>query len=96
VPPKIIFLEMSHIIEARPASSQVRLAAATIRPRKGLMRPIRISRPWSEYRKILSENGVTAIEYALIASMIALVIMTSVALVGTRIDALFTRVANSL
>ncbi len=45
-------------------------------------------------RFLNNEDGVTAIEYALIASMIALVIITSVQTVGTRVSAVFTEVGN--
>jgi pilus assembly protein Flp/PilA len=40
-------------------------------------------------RFLNNQDGVTAIEYALIASMIALVIITSVQTVGTRVSAVF-------
>jgi pilus assembly protein Flp/PilA len=42
------------------------------------------------------DNGVTAIEYGLIASLIAVVIITSVTLVGTNLIAKFTAVATAL
>ena len=47
-------------------------------------------------RFLNNEDGVTAIEYALIASMIALVIITSVQTVGTRVSAVFTEVGNGM
>jgi pilus assembly protein Flp/PilA len=48
-------------------------------------------------RNFLSdESGVTAIEYALIASLIAVFIITAVELVGTNIAAVFTKVATTL
>jgi pilus assembly protein Flp/PilA len=40
------------------------------------------------------EEGVTAIEYGLIAALIALVIVTGVKLAGVNLTALFTRVAT--
>ncbi len=40
-----------------------------------------------------SERGVTAIEYALIAALIALAIIAAVTLVGTRLNTLFNSVA---
>jgi pilus assembly protein Flp/PilA len=44
-------------------------------------------------RFLACDQGVTAIEYALISSLIALVIVTSVTTVGTQLSAAFTRVA---
>jgi pilus assembly protein Flp/PilA len=42
------------------------------------------------------EEGVTAIEYGLIAALIALVILVSVALVGTQLNQAFSNVASHL
>jgi pilus assembly protein Flp/PilA len=42
------------------------------------------------------EAGATAIEYALIASLIAVVIITAVTLVGTQVSTVFTEVGNAL
>ena len=42
------------------------------------------------------EEGVTAIEYGLIAALIAVVIIGAVTLVGTELKAVFTSVSNSL
>lgn len=42
------------------------------------------------------ETGVTAIEYGLIASLIAVVIITAVTLVGTNLTAKFNAVAAAL
>jgi pilus assembly protein Flp/PilA len=42
-----------------------------------------------------NELGVTAIEYALIASLIALVIIGGVTLVGTSLSAVFDSVATA-
>ena len=42
------------------------------------------------------EEGVTAIEYALIASLIAVVIIAAVTLVGTNIKAVFNDIASHL
>ncbi len=41
-------------------------------------------------------RAVTAIEYGLIAALIAVVIITSVKLVGTNLGTTFTTVANTL
>jgi pilus assembly protein Flp/PilA len=42
------------------------------------------------------ESGVTAIEYGLIASLIAVVIITAVTLTGTNLTAKFNAVAAAL
>jgi pilus assembly protein Flp/PilA len=48
-------------------------------------------------RNFLSdESGVTAIEYALIASLIAVFIIVAVRAVGTNISTVFTEVGDSL
>jgi pilus assembly protein Flp/PilA len=43
-----------------------------------------------------SESGATAIEYGLIAALIAVVIITAVTAVGTKLSAKFNAVANNL
>ena len=45
-------------------------------------------------RALASEEGVTAIEYALIAGFIAVVIVAAVALIGTKLSNIFTNVSN--
>jgi pilus assembly protein Flp/PilA len=48
-------------------------------------------------RKFLKdESGATAIEYGLIAALIAVVIITAVTTVGTDLTATFTSVATAL
>jgi pilus assembly protein Flp/PilA len=48
-------------------------------------------------RNFLSdESGVTAIEYALIASLIAVFIIVAVQLVGTNVQKVFTEVGTAL
>ncbi len=42
------------------------------------------------------EEGVTAIEYGLIAALIAVVIITAVGLVGTDLNNTFNAVANAI
>lgn len=42
------------------------------------------------------EEGVTAIEYGLIASLIAVAIIAAVTLIGTRLNATFAAVAAAL
>jgi pilus assembly protein Flp/PilA len=48
----------------------------------------------NSFRK--NESGATAIEYGLIASLIAVVIITALTTVGTNLSADFTSVATSL
>jgi pilus assembly protein Flp/PilA len=45
---------------------------------------------------ILEEEGVTAIEYGLIAALIAVVIIGSVTLVGTKLDGVFNYIQTKL
>ena len=45
---------------------------------------------------VQDEDGVTAIEYGLIAALIAVVIVTAVQTVGTGLLATFTEVAGNL
>jgi pilus assembly protein Flp/PilA len=47
-------------------------------------------RPWK------SEDGVTAIEYGLIAALIAVVIITTVTTLGGQLNAVFTHVSTAL
>jgi pilus assembly protein Flp/PilA len=42
------------------------------------------------------ENGATAIEYGLIASLIAVVIIAGVSLVGTKLNGLFSTVSTDV
>lgn len=43
---------------------------------------------------IFSEEGVTAIEYALLSSLIAVIILTAVTTVGSQLLALWNRISN--
>lgn len=45
---------------------------------------------------VVSESGVTAIEYGLIAALVAVVIISAVTLLGTDLNTTFTSVANAL
>jgi pilus assembly protein Flp/PilA len=47
-------------------------------------------------RFLRDESGVTAIEYALIASLIAVFIIVAVQLVGTQVSTVFTEVGAAL
>ncbi|CAN0620127.1 pilus assembly protein Flp/PilA [Burkholderia multivorans] len=48
------------------------------------------------HRFLKEETGVTAIEYGLIAGLIAVAIITSVTSIGTSITALFNKIATQL
>lgn len=47
-------------------------------------------------RFVADESGVTAIEYGLIAALIAVVIIAAVGTVGKNLSSTFSTVANSL
>ena len=47
-------------------------------------------------RFLTNDDGVTSIEYALIASLIAVFIIAALQLVGTNLSTVFTEVGNSL
>jgi pilus assembly protein Flp/PilA len=47
-------------------------------------------------RFVADESGATAIEYGLIASLIAVAIVTVLTTVGTKLSATLTTVANNL
>ncbi len=47
-------------------------------------------------RFVSDESGVTAIEYGLIASLVAVVIITAVTLVGTNLSATFQTIAGKI
>ena len=48
------------------------------------------------WRPFKSERGVTAIEYGLIAALIAVVIIAAVALIGTNLTAIFNYIAGKI
>jgi pilus assembly protein Flp/PilA len=48
------------------------------------------------HRFIKDQSGVTAIEYGLIAALIAVVIITAVTAVGTKLSSTFTTISTSL
>ena len=48
------------------------------------------------YRLFRDESGVTAIEYGLIAALIAVIIIGAVTVVGTNLSTTFSTVAGSL
>ena len=45
---------------------------------------------------VADESGVTAIEYALIASLIAVFIITAVQTVGTKVSTVFNEIGTTL
>ena len=45
---------------------------------------------------ITSDKGVTAIEYGLIAALIAVVIIAAITLVGTDLQAVFSSISSAL
>jgi pilus assembly protein Flp/PilA len=45
---------------------------------------------------LIDESGVTAIEYALIASLIAVFIITAVTLVGGQVSTVFNEIGTTL
>jgi pilus assembly protein Flp/PilA len=55
-----------------------------------------ISRKLAHKLSITSERGVTAVEYGLIASLIAIGIIVGVTLVGTNLNDLFTYIAGKV
>lgn len=56
----------------------------------------RISKTVAGWLSIKSERGVTAIEYGLLASLIALAIIVGATLLGTNLNALFNYIAGQV
>lgn len=56
----------------------------------------RISRVIADWFSLTSERGVTAIEYGLIAALIAVVIVGGITLIGTNLQAVFAYVAGKI
>jgi pilus assembly protein Flp/PilA len=48
------------------------------------------------YRFLASEDGPTAVEYALMLSLIVLVCMTAISSLGTNVNSKFLKLASSL
>jgi pilus assembly protein Flp/PilA len=57
---------------------------------------LKLSKTVAQWLKLHDEQGVTAIEYGLIAALIALSIIVGAGLVGTNLGALFTTIAGNL
>jgi len=56
----------------------------------------RLARILARMFAVTNEKGVTAIEYGLIASLVAVVIITAVTLVGTNLSTTFNTIAGKL
>ena len=56
----------------------------------------RVSRVVARWAAIKSERGVTAIEYGLIASLVALAIIVGATLLGVNLNALFGYIAGKV
>ncbi len=48
------------------------------------------------FKKLVDEKGATAVEYALMVTLIALAIITAVSLVGTNLAGVFGSVSTAL
>ena len=56
-----------------------------------------MSKPWNSVVRFLrSEDGPTAVEYAIMLALIIIVCVTSIALIGTRANLTFNTVGNAL
>jgi pilus assembly protein Flp/PilA len=55
-----------------------------------------VSRTIARYLSVESEKGVTAIEYGLIASLVAIAIIIGITLVGTNLNALFSYIGGKV
>lgn len=56
----------------------------------------RMSKAVANWFSIESERGVTAIEYGLIASLVALAIIIGITALGVNLNALFTDIATKV
>jgi pilus assembly protein Flp/PilA len=56
----------------------------------------RLARILARMFAVTNEKGVTAIEYGLLASLIAVAIITAVSLVGTNLSRTFTTLSGKL
>jgi|SRR5580692_2469684 pilus assembly protein Flp/PilA len=82
------------LISIKVCTVQKASNAAIALTRRNVMR--RLSRAIARALLIESERGVTAIEYGLIASLIALAIITAVTLVGTNLTGLFNYIGGKV
>jgi pilus assembly protein Flp/PilA len=80
---------------SRATSEASVLEPPQLHERKGPIK--RQENPMLRVRNFLNdESGVTAIEYALIASLIAVAIITAVTTVGTNVTSVFTEIGSTL
>ena len=56
----------------------------------------RVAQAIASFFAVDNENGVTAIEYGLIAALISVAIITAVTLVGTNLTSTFNNIAGKL
>lgn len=50
----------------------------------------------ARWRPVKSQDGVTAVEYGLIAALVAVVIITAVTLLGTNLSGIFNYIAGKV
>jgi pilus assembly protein Flp/PilA len=78
----------------------VHLTDAGAMLRQEINRKENIMRGFFQYvavrRFLQSNDGVTAIEYGLIAALVAIVIITAVTLLGTNLSSVFNKVATTV
>jgi pilus assembly protein Flp/PilA len=78
----------------------VHLTDAGAMLRQEINRKENIMRSFFQYvavrRFLQSDDGVTAIEYGLIAALVAIVIITAVTLLGTNLSSVFNKVATTV
>jgi len=75
------------------AASRARAAKICIPEEKEIVMKTLVN---SVKKFVCDEDGVTAIEYGLIAALVAVVIITAVTLMGTKVAATFNSVAAAL
>jgi pilus assembly protein Flp/PilA len=63
---------------------------------KGANDVIAFSKSVIRWLRLDDEQGVTAIEYGLIATLVAVAIIVAVTLVGTNLSAMFTAIATAI
>jgi pilus assembly protein Flp/PilA len=61
-----------------------------------MSRLIELSRSAAAWLNVKSTRGVSAIEYGLLAALIALVIIAGITTLGTKLNSLFTSVSTSI
>jgi pilus assembly protein Flp/PilA len=80
--------------------NEIMLTKPTPIPRQAIIPMENIMRRFMQYlaakRFIASEEGVTAIEYGLIAALVAIVIIAGVTLLGTNLSASFANIAGKV